>query len=94
MIDVAEEKPGKILHRAALLHELLEPIPKDQLHASKKLAEIEKQEERLLLKLKMGLRFRLMRLSARMASLDRFAHMFLVRTMRLSSPLLRAGLER
>jgi len=50
VIDVAEEKPGKILHRAALLHELLEPIPKDQLHASKKLAEIEKQEERLLLK--------------------------------------------
>ncbi|KAH7076915.1 hypothetical protein BKA63DRAFT_510996 [Paraphoma chrysanthemicola] len=54
VIDVAEEKPGKILHRAALLHELLEPIPKDLLHVSKKLAEIQKQEERVLLRFQDG----------------------------------------
>jgi salicylate hydroxylase len=54
VIDVAEEKPGKILHRAALLHKLLEPISKDRLHASKTLAEIEKQEEKLLLKFEVG----------------------------------------
>ncbi|KAH7082303.1 hypothetical protein FB567DRAFT_630703 [Paraphoma chrysanthemicola] len=54
VIDVAEERPGKMLHRAALLHELLEPIPKDRLHASKKLAEIKSQEEGLLLKFEDG----------------------------------------
>jgi salicylate hydroxylase len=54
VIDVAEEKPGKILHRAALLHELLKPIPKNRLHASKKLTGIEMQEEMLLLKFEDG----------------------------------------
>ncbi|CAO2654521.1 Nn.00g112540.m01.CDS01 [Neocucurbitaria sp. VM-36] len=54
VIDVAEEKPGKMMHRAALLHELLEPIPKDRLQASKKLAEIKQQEEGLLLKFEDG----------------------------------------
>lgn len=54
MIDVAEEKPGKILHRAALLHELLEPISKEQLHPKKKLSEIQKRGERLLLKFEDG----------------------------------------
>jgi salicylate hydroxylase len=54
VIDVAEENPGKILHRPALLHELLEPIPKDRLHAGKKLARIEEQEKRLLLKFEDG----------------------------------------
>ena len=54
MIDIAEEKPGKILHRAALLQELLEPIPKDRLHAGKKLAEIQRYQERLLLKFEDG----------------------------------------
>jgi salicylate hydroxylase len=49
VIDVAEEKPGKMLHRAALLHELLEPLPKDRLHANKKLSKIEDQKEGLLL---------------------------------------------
>jgi salicylate hydroxylase len=54
VIDVAEEKPGKMLHRAALLHELLQPIPKERLHAGKKLAEIEEQDDGLLLKFKDG----------------------------------------
>lgn len=54
MIDVAEEKPGKIVHRAALLHELLESIPKDPLHTSKKLREIIQQKEGLLLKFEDG----------------------------------------
>ncbi|KAH7408781.1 hypothetical protein DE146DRAFT_786177 [Phaeosphaeria sp. MPI-PUGE-AT-0046c] len=49
VIDIAEEKPGKMLHRAALLHELLEPLPKDRLHANRKLSKIEDQEEGLLL---------------------------------------------
>jgi salicylate hydroxylase len=54
VIDVAEEKPGKILHRAALLHELLEPIPKDRLHASNKLAAIQEQGKELRLKFDNG----------------------------------------
>jgi salicylate hydroxylase len=54
VIDIAEEKPGKILHRAALLHELLEPIPKDRLHAGKKLMGIEEQNESLMLKFEDG----------------------------------------
>jgi salicylate hydroxylase len=54
VIDIAEEKPGKTMHRAALLHELLEPISKDRLHANKKLANIEEQEEKVLLKFEDG----------------------------------------
>jgi salicylate hydroxylase len=54
VIDVAEEQPSKVLHRPALVHELLEPIPKDRLHAGKKLAAIEQQEGRLLLKFEDG----------------------------------------
>jgi salicylate hydroxylase len=54
VIDVAEEKPGKVVHRPALLHELLEPIPKDRLHAGKKLATIKEHEKRLLLKFEDG----------------------------------------
>lgn len=54
MIDIAEEKPGKMSHRAALLHELLDPIPKDCLHAGKKLARVEEQKEGLLLKFEDG----------------------------------------
>jgi salicylate hydroxylase len=54
VIDIAEEKPGKMLHRAALLHELLQPIPKDRLHANKKLAKVEIQEDGLLLKFEDG----------------------------------------
>ncbi|KAH7381500.1 hypothetical protein DE146DRAFT_749137 [Phaeosphaeria sp. MPI-PUGE-AT-0046c] len=40
VIDLAEENPGKTLHRAALVRELLDPIPKDCLHAGKKLVKI------------------------------------------------------
>jgi salicylate hydroxylase len=54
VIDLAEEKPGKMLHRAALLHELLKPLPKDRLHANKKLSKIEEQKEGLLLKFEDG----------------------------------------
>jgi salicylate hydroxylase len=54
VVDVAEEKPGKVVHRPALLHELLEPISKDRLHAGKKLAAIEEHGKRLLLKFEDG----------------------------------------
>lgn len=42
------------MHRAALLHELLESIPKDILHANKKLAGIKEQTNSLLLKFEDG----------------------------------------
>ncbi|KAH3946298.1 hypothetical protein HBH53_132260 [Parastagonospora nodorum] len=54
VIDVAEEKPGKMVHRAALLHELLEPIPQDRLHTSKKLKDVVQQEESVLLRFEDG----------------------------------------
>lgn len=54
MIDLAEEHPGRILHRAALLHDLLEPIPDAQLHANKKLESIEEQSQGLLLRFEDG----------------------------------------
>jgi salicylate hydroxylase len=54
VIDVAEEKPGKMVHRAALLRELLEPIPKHRLHTSKKLKDIVQQEESVLLRFEDG----------------------------------------
>jgi salicylate hydroxylase len=42
------------VHRAALLHELLQTIPNDRLHVNKKLAKIETQEDGLLLKFEDG----------------------------------------
>lgn len=39
-----------MLQRAALLHELLEPIPRSTMHAKKKLVKIDEQSEGLLLK--------------------------------------------
>ena len=54
VIDIAEAKPGKMLHRAALLHELLEPIPKETQHAGKKLSEIKINGDTLLLRFQDG----------------------------------------
>ncbi|KAF2121027.1 hypothetical protein BDV96DRAFT_484648 [Lophiotrema nucula] len=54
VIDLAEENPGYMMHRAALLHELLEPIPRENMHANKKLVAIEQQPHGLTLKFEDG----------------------------------------
>ncbi|KAF2228799.1 FAD/NAD(P)-binding domain-containing protein [Viridothelium virens] len=54
VIDLAEENPGKILHRAALLHELLAPMPPEIMHANKKLSAIEEHSNALVLQFEDG----------------------------------------
>ncbi|KAF2648246.1 FAD/NAD(P)-binding domain-containing protein [Lophiostoma macrostomum CBS 122681] len=49
VIDVAEEHPGRMLQRAALLHELLEPVSRSTMHTNKKLVSIDEQTNDLLL---------------------------------------------
>ncbi|KAL9105642.1 MAG: hypothetical protein Q9227_009221 [Pyrenula ochraceoflavens] len=49
VIDFAEENPGKTIHRAALLHELLAPMPPEIMHANKKLSIIEEHSNTLVL---------------------------------------------
>ncbi|KAF2734164.1 salicylate hydroxylase [Polyplosphaeria fusca] len=41
IFDLGAEKQGKQVHRAALLAEILKPVPKEQAHTSKKLLNIE-----------------------------------------------------
>ncbi|KAF1979207.1 FAD/NAD(P)-binding domain-containing protein [Bimuria novae-zelandiae CBS 107.79] len=48
VLDVAEERPGKTMHHADLLRELLAPIPPENMHASKKLVRIEEATSRPL----------------------------------------------
>ncbi|KAI0408849.1 salicylate hydroxylase [Xylaria palmicola] len=45
IFDLAEGDPGRTLHRASLLRELLAPLPKDALHANKKLVTIKTGDE-------------------------------------------------
>jgi salicylate hydroxylase len=40
VVEVAAEMTGKVVHRAALLNELLKSIPKERMHTCKKLARI------------------------------------------------------
>ncbi|KAI0805798.1 salicylate hydroxylase [Xylaria sp. FL0064] len=40
IFDLAESDPGKVVHRASLLCELLAPLPKESLHPNKKLVAI------------------------------------------------------
>lgn len=44
MFDLAGTDPGIVIHRASLLRELLAPLPKEVLHANKKLASINERE--------------------------------------------------
>ncbi|KAI1394173.1 salicylate hydroxylase [Hypoxylon trugodes] len=43
--DLAGREPGKVLHRASLLRELLAPLPKHILHANKKLTAITPRDD-------------------------------------------------
>ncbi|KAI0197977.1 salicylate hydroxylase [Astrocystis sublimbata] len=45
IFDLAEGDPGRTLHRASLLRELLAPLPKDSLHAKKQLLAINAKDE-------------------------------------------------
>ncbi|KAI9708183.1 MAG: hypothetical protein M1820_004137 [Bogoriella megaspora] len=49
VIDLAEEHPGRIVHRAAFLRELLAPLPRENMHTNKKLVAVEKAQENSLL---------------------------------------------
>jgi salicylate hydroxylase len=54
VLDLAEEYPGRILHRAVFLRELLVPIPREKMHANKKLVSIAEQDKQLLLRFEDG----------------------------------------
>ena len=41
VLDLAGQDPGRVVHRAALLRELLAPVPKGALHPNKKLVAID-----------------------------------------------------
>ncbi|GAW18340.1 hypothetical protein ANO14919_078150 [Xylariales sp. No.14919] len=45
ILDLAEGDPGRTLHRASLLRELLAPLPNDSLHANKQLVTIKTNDE-------------------------------------------------
>lgn len=49
VFDLAGEQRGKVVHRAALLSELLKPIPKEKMHTNKKLTEIKDLENHRVL---------------------------------------------
>jgi salicylate hydroxylase len=49
VFDLAAEQRGKVVHRAALLTELLKPINKDRMHTNKQLIRIGARENNALL---------------------------------------------
>ncbi|KAI9666324.1 MAG: hypothetical protein M1821_004259 [Bathelium mastoideum] len=55
VIDLAEEHPGRIVHRAAFLRELLAPLPRENMHTNKKLIAVDyTQDYNLLLRFEDG----------------------------------------